>query len=70
MKQTALRTAALAVGRGRLPMALGLTVLVGLGWELAEATGVGHHGCLADIAPDLASALLCCGLTAAVVRAR
>jgi hypothetical protein len=62
--------AALAVGRRRLPLALGLTMIVGFGWELAEATGRGHHACLADLAPDLTSALACLIVTAALPRAR
>ena len=32
-------------------------MLVGVGWELAETTVVGHHARLADLAPDLVAAL-------------
>ena len=49
--------AAVAVGSRRLLLALCLTMLVGVGWELAEATVVGHHARLADLAPDLVAAL-------------
>jgi hypothetical protein len=49
--------AALAVGSRRLASAFALTMLVGLGWELAEATVVGHHARLADLAPDLVAAV-------------
>ena len=48
--------AAVALGTRRLLLALGLTMLVGVGWELAEATVIGHHGRLADLAPDLTGA--------------
>ena len=47
----------LAVGNGRLSMAFGLTIGVGLGWEFLEATAVGHTGRLSDLAPDLLAAL-------------
>jgi hypothetical protein len=62
--------AVLAVGRQRLGAALGLTLLMGLGWELMEGTGRGRHACLADLAPDLASALVCLMVTAVAFRAR
>jgi hypothetical protein len=62
--------ATVAVGHRRLGLALTLTMLVGFGWELAEATGCGHHACLADLAPDFTSAVTCLAVTAAVVRAR
>jgi VanZ family protein len=47
--------AALAVGSRRLLLALGLTMLVGLGWEAAETTVIGRHARLADLAPNLAA---------------
>ena len=47
----------LAVGHGRLFLAFGLTIGVGMVWELLEATAVGHTGRLSDLAPDLLSAL-------------
>jgi VanZ family protein len=49
--------ATLAVGSNRLPLAFGLTMLVGVGWELAETTVVGHHARLIDLAPDLIGTL-------------
>jgi len=45
--------ATLAFGSNRLLLAFGLTMLVGVGWELAEATVVGHNARLIDLAPDL-----------------
>jgi len=45
--------ATLAVGSNRLLLAFGLTMLVGVGWELAEATVVGHNARLSDLVPDL-----------------
>lgn len=32
-------------------------MVVGLGWELAETTVVGHHARLIDLAPDLIGTL-------------
>jgi hypothetical protein len=58
--------AALAVGSHRLVVALLLTILVGVGWELAEATVVGHHARLADLAPDLVAGLTALAIIAAV----
>jgi hypothetical protein len=52
-----LLTAALATGIRRLPLAVGLTVLVGLSWEVAQTTVVGHHARLRDLVPDLVGAL-------------
>ena len=49
--------ATLAVGTNRLLLAFGLTMLVGLGWELAETTVVGHHARLIDLVPDLIGTL-------------
>ena len=51
--------ATLAVGMRRLSLAFALTILVGLGWELAETTAARHHARAADLAPDLAAALAC-----------
>ena len=48
--------ATLAVGN-RLLLAFGLTMLVGVGWELAETTVVGHHARLIDLVPDLIGTL-------------
>ena len=58
----------LAFGNGRLLLALGLTMGVGLVWELLEATAVGHTGRLSDLAPDLLSAL--CSLALALLLRR
>ena len=49
--------ATLTVGSNRLLVAFGLTMLVGIGWELAEATVVGHNARLIDLAPDLIGTL-------------
>src|SRR6266576_441851 len=49
--------ATLAVGTNRLLLAFGLTMLVGIGWELAETTVVGHHARLIDLVPDLIGTL-------------
>jgi VanZ family protein len=51
--------ATLAVGWRRLRAALLLTLSVGVGWELAEATAARHHARVADLAPDLVAALAC-----------
>lgn len=49
--------ATLAVGSNRLLLAFVLTMLVGVGWELAETTVVGHHARLIDLVPDLIGTL-------------
>jgi len=49
--------ATLAVGTNRLLLAFVLTMLVGVGWELAETTVVGHHARLIDLVPDLIGTL-------------
>ena len=54
--------ACVAVGVRRPALAFGLTMLVGLGWELAESTAIGHTARAADLAPDLVAALACLGL--------
>jgi len=43
----------IAFGVHRLFRAFAATMLVGVGWEVAEATVVGHHARLADLAPNL-----------------
>lgn len=60
-KSTALvfLVATVAVGPGRPLAAFALTMLVGVGWELAETTAVRHHARTADLAPDLLAALPC-----------
>ncbi|HSY50878.1 MAG TPA: hypothetical protein VLC46_18890 [Thermoanaerobaculia bacterium] len=50
--------AVLAFGTRRLIMAFAMTMLVGVGWELAEATVVRHYGRLADLAPNFVSGIL------------
>jgi hypothetical protein len=49
--------AVLMVGTQRLMLAFALTMLVGVGWELAETTVVRHHARLADLAPNFVSGL-------------
>ena len=60
--------ALLAVGMARAGLAAVLTVAVGVGWEVAETTVVGHHAALVDLLPDLV-ALLAAWLVAAAVGA-
>ena len=50
--------AILAVGHRRLRAAFVLTMLVCIGWELFETTAAGHTARLADLLPDLVSALV------------
>lgn len=54
--------AALAAGRTRWGVAMALTLLVGLGWELAQASIVGRGPRLSDLAPDAIGATLGCAL--------
>jgi VanZ family protein len=49
--------AVVAFGVHRLLLAFVATMLVGVGWELAEATVVGHYARLADLAPNLVAGL-------------
>jgi VanZ family protein len=49
--------ALLAVGVKRAGTAAGLTLVVGVCWELAETTVVGHHAALTDLLPDLVAVL-------------
>lgn len=51
--------AVVAFGTQRLVVAFGATMLVGIGWELAETTVVRHHARLADLAPNIASGAFC-----------
>jgi len=46
----------LAVGNRRLRMAFVLTMLLGVAWEMAEATALGHTSRLSDLAPDFVAA--------------
>ena len=45
--------AVLAFGVHRLLVAFAVTELVGVGWEIAEATVIGHRGAVSDLAPNL-----------------
>ncbi|HEX9163532.1 MAG TPA: hypothetical protein VF980_17630 [Thermoanaerobaculia bacterium] len=56
--------AVIAFGVNRLLIAFGATMLVGVGWELAEATVIGHYGRLADLLPNLVSGLVSLALIA------
>lgn len=58
--------ATLAVGLHRPLAAFALTMLVGVGWEVAETTAVRHHARTADLAPDLIAALACLVILLAV----
>ena len=51
-----------AVGARRLPWALGLTLLVSFGWEVAQATVLGHNARLADMLPNIIAAVTTAGL--------
>jgi hypothetical protein len=56
--------AVVAFGVDRLVWAFAATMAVGVGWEIAEATVVGHYARLADLAPDIASGVVCLVLVA------
>ena len=56
--------ALLAAGRERWGQAMLVTLLVGLGWELAQTTVVGRGARLSDLDPDALGAALGCGLAA------
>lgn len=58
--------AVVAVGTQRLVLAFALTMLVGVGWELAETTVVRHHARLADLAPNLVSGLVSLAVIAGI----
>ena len=60
----------LAFGHRRLGSAFVLTMLVGLGWEIAESTAVGHTARLSDLAPDLVAAVSCLLVAIFVRRSR
>jgi len=51
--------AAVALGACRPWSAFSLTMLVGVGWEIAETTAPRHHARVADLAPDLVAAFAC-----------
>lgn len=46
----------IAFGRRRLFICLLLTTIVGLMWEICEATALSHSARLSDLAPDLVAA--------------
>ncbi|HKO57848.1 MAG TPA: hypothetical protein VJ276_18415 [Thermoanaerobaculia bacterium] len=56
--------AVIAFGVSRLTVAFAATMLIGIGWELAEGTVVGHHARVADLAPNIASGLACLAIVA------
>jgi hypothetical protein len=58
--------AVLAFGTRRLSWALAATMLLGVAWELCEATVVGHYARVSDLAPDLTGALVAVGIVAAM----
>jgi hypothetical protein len=58
--------AVLAVGTQRLMLAFALTMMVGVGWELAESTVVHHYARLADLAPNLVSGLVSLAVIAGI----
>jgi hypothetical protein len=58
--------AVIAFGVHRLLRAFAATMLVGAGWEIAEATVVGHHARLADLAPNLVAGVAVLLLVTAV----
>jgi len=60
----------LAFGNRRLSVAFVLTILIGLGWEIAESTAVGHTARLSDLAPDLVAAVTCLLVAMFVRRSR
>ena len=43
----------IAFGNRRLFLSLLLTIMVGIVWELCEATAIGHSARVSDLAPDL-----------------
>ncbi|HXU30679.1 MAG TPA: hypothetical protein VN851_08900 [Thermoanaerobaculia bacterium] len=56
--------AVVAFGIRRLLVAFAVTMALGITWELAEATVVGHYARLADLAPNLVSGILVLGFVA------
>ena len=60
--------AVIALGVRRLGAAFAITMSIGVAWEIAEATVVGHHARLSDLAPDLVAALLAIGFVAGLRR--
>ncbi|NLU76087.1 hypothetical protein HCC61_26145 [Streptomyces sp. HNM0575] len=58
--------AVLAVSVNRLGRAAGLTLVVGLAWELAETTVIGHNPRIADLVPDVVSVALTSGIVVGI----
>lgn len=58
--------AVVAFGPRRLFRAFLTTMLLGIAWEIGEATVIGHYARLADLAPNLAGAALALALVAAI----
>lgn len=58
--------AVLAFGIDRLGRAFAATMLVGIGWEIGEMTVVGHYARLADLVPNIVSALICLAIVAGI----
>lgn len=57
--------ALLAVGPVRAGLAAVLTFAVGVGWELAETTVIGHHAGVVDLLPDLVAVAVAWWITIA-----
>jgi VanZ family protein len=51
--------AVVATGTKRLSLALALTMLVGVAWELAQTTVIGHNARVADLAPNVVAGVGC-----------
>ena len=60
--------AVLAFGTRRLSWAFLATMLLGVAWEICEATVVGHYARLSDLAPDVTGALVALALVAGIRR--
>ena len=58
--------AVLAFGMRRLLWAFLAVMLLGIGWEIGEATAVGHYARLADLAPNLVSGLTTIAIVATI----
>jgi hypothetical protein len=50
--------AVIAFGTRRLLLAFAATMLVGVGWELAESTVIRHRAAVSDLAPNIVSGLV------------
>lgn len=58
--------AVVAFGTRRVVWAFLATMLLSIGWEIGEATVIGHYARLADLAPNLTGAVLALALVAAI----